>query len=65
MTLVRDFPADANVSDHVRDQIRRDQAQADERGALIAPWGRRAGSARAQVPEIIAALKARSPGAEE
>lgn len=57
----------ASASDYVRDLIRRDQAQADERDALIAALikGEESGVSSRQVPDIVAALKARSPGGPE
>ena len=49
----------ASVSDYVRDLIRRDQAQADEREALIAALvqGEQSGISNRRIPEILAALK--------
>jgi antitoxin ParD1/3/4 len=50
----------ASVSDYVRDLIRRDQAQTDERQALVAALleGERSGVSKRRVPDILAALKA-------
>ena len=49
----------ATVSDYVRDLIRRDQMEADERQALIAALvaGENSGISKRRVPEILAALK--------
>jgi antitoxin ParD1/3/4 len=49
----------ATVSDYVRDLIRRDQMEANERQALIAALaaGEESGISRRRVPEIFAALK--------
>lgn len=49
----------ASVSDYVRDLIRRDQVQADERQALVAALveGERSGVSKRRIPEILAALK--------
>ncbi|MDT8870769.1 type II toxin-antitoxin system ParD family antitoxin [Komagataeibacter rhaeticus] len=50
----------ASVSDYVRDLIRRDQAQAEERQALVEALaqGERSGISPRTVPEILAAVKA-------
>jgi antitoxin ParD1/3/4 len=49
----------ASVSDYVRDLIRRDQAQADERQALIAALveGEDSGISERRIPEILEAVK--------
>jgi antitoxin ParD1/3/4 len=49
----------ASVSDYVRDLIRRDQIDMDERSALIAALmvGERSGTSDRRVPEILAELK--------
>ena len=49
----------ASVSDYVRDLIRRDQMQADERQALIAALveGESSGVSARRIPEILAAMK--------
>jgi antitoxin ParD1/3/4 len=49
----------ASVSDYVRDLIRRDQIDMDERSALIAALmvGERSGTSDRRVPEILAGLK--------
>ena len=49
----------ASVSDYVRDLIRRDQVQTDERQALVAALleGERSGVSKRRVPDILAALK--------
>ena len=49
----------ATVSDYVRDLIRRDQVEANERQALIAALveGENSGISKRQVPEILAGLK--------
>ncbi len=49
----------ASVSDYVRDLIRRDQAQADEREAIIAALiqGEQSGISQRRIPEILAAVK--------
>jgi antitoxin ParD1/3/4 len=48
----------ASVSDYVRDLIRRDQVQTDERQALVAALleGERSGISTRRVPDILAAL---------
>lgn len=47
----------ASVSDYVRDLIRRDQMQADERQAIIAALikGEKSGISKRRIPEIHAA----------
>jgi antitoxin ParD1/3/4 len=49
----------ASVSDYVRDLIRRDQALADEREALIAALvqGEQSGISNRRIPEILDALR--------
>jgi antitoxin ParD1/3/4 len=49
----------ASVSDYVRDLIRRDQAQANEKDALIAALvkGEQSGKSARSVPEIFAAVE--------
>ena len=49
----------ASVSDYVRDLIRRDQTQADEKQALIAALieGEKSGVSKRRVPDIFAAVK--------
>jgi antitoxin ParD1/3/4 len=49
----------ASVSDYVRDLIRRNQAQADEREALIAALvqGEQSGIGNRRIPEILEALR--------
>jgi antitoxin ParD1/3/4 len=49
----------ASVSDYVRDLIRRDQASADERRALIAALieGEQSGMSARRVPDILSAIK--------
>jgi len=48
----------ASISDYVRDLIRRDQMQADEREALIAALvhGEQSGTSNRRIPEILEAL---------
>ena len=49
----------ASVSDYVRDLIRRDQTQADEKQALIVALieGEKSGVSKRRVPDIFAAVK--------
>ena len=49
----------ASVSDYVRDLIRRDQVQTDERQALVAALleGERSGVSKRRIPDILVALK--------
>ena len=49
----------ASVSNYVRDLIRRDQVQTDERQALVAALleGEPSGVSKRRVPDILAALK--------
>ena len=49
----------ASVSDYVRDLIRRDQTQADEKQALIAALieGEKSGVSKRRIPDILAAVK--------
>lgn len=49
----------ASVSDYVRDLIRRDQTQAEERQALVEALvqGERSGVSQRTVPDILAAMK--------
>jgi antitoxin ParD1/3/4 len=57
----------ASVSDYVRDLIRRDQQQIDDRKALIDALveGEQSGVSPRRVPEIWAALKAELPGKQD
>lgn len=50
----------ASVSDYVRDLIRRDQAQADDRRAIVDALieGEKSGHSKRRIPEILAAVKA-------
>lgn len=56
----------ASVSDYVRDLIRRDQAQADARDALVAALieGEQSGISERRVPDILAALRDEQHGAD-
>lgn len=49
----------ASVSDYVRDLIRRDQTQAEERQALVEALvqGERSGVSKRTIPDILAAMK--------
>lgn len=49
----------ASVSDYVRDLIRRDQTQAEERQALVEALvqGERSGVSQRTIPDILAAMK--------
>lgn len=55
-----------SVSDYVRDLIRRDQAQADARDALVAALieGEQSGISERRVPDILAALRDEQYGAD-
>ena len=55
-----------SVSDYVRDLIRRDQAQADARDALIAASveGEQSGISERRIPDILAALRDEQRGAD-
>lgn len=57
----------ASASDYVRDLIRRDQAQADVREALVAALieGERSGLSGRRVPDILAALREEPRGSDE
>ena len=54
----------ASASDYMRDLIRRDQAQADEREALLRALikGEESGVSERRVPEILAALRKERSG---
>lgn len=56
----------ASVSDYVRDLIRRDQAQADAREALVAALieGEQSGISERRVPDILAALRKELHGSD-
>ncbi|MBB2202243.1 type II toxin-antitoxin system ParD family antitoxin [Gluconacetobacter tumulisoli] len=49
----------ASVSDYVRDLIRRDQTQAEERQALVEALvqGERSGVSKRTIPDILASMK--------
>jgi antitoxin ParD1/3/4 len=51
----------ATASDYVRDLIRRDQMQADERKTLVNALvrGEKSGISKRQIPEILEAVKQR------
>ena len=55
----------ASVSDYMRDLIRRDQAQADARAALVSALmeGEQSGESGRRIPEILAALRKDMRGA--
>lgn len=57
----------ASVSDYVRDLIRRDQAQADAREALVSALieGEQSGVSERRIPDILAALRREHRGADE
>ena len=54
----------ASASDYMRDLIRRDQAQADEREALVRALieGEESGASERRVPEILDALRKERSG---
>ncbi|MCE2564585.1 type II toxin-antitoxin system ParD family antitoxin [Komagataeibacter sp. FNDCF1] len=56
----------ASVSDYVRDLIRRDQTQAEERQALVEALvqGERSGVSKRTIPDILAAMKTAHDGTD-